>query len=66
MENGSFKCPECGGQNIKVPAETKSLEGMTGAICVDCSREFTKDDVIAQAREVAINRVRDAIQRSPK
>lgn len=66
MSQESFKCPECGGHNIKAPAETQSLDDMTGALCVDCGREFTKDGVIAQAREEAINRVQDAIRKGLK
>ncbi|WP_445468538.1 ECs_2282 family putative zinc-binding protein [Klebsiella variicola] len=56
--------PECGSEHIKAPAEVHTLDDLAGSICADCGREISKDDVVSQARQLAIDSLRDSIGKS--
>ncbi|MHA8681285.1 ECs_2282 family putative zinc-binding protein [Klebsiella pneumoniae] len=54
-------CPECGSERIKAPSEVHTLDDLAGSICADCGREISKDDVVSQARQFAIDSLRNSI-----
>ncbi|WP_425428642.1 ECs_2282 family putative zinc-binding protein [Brenneria roseae] len=56
-------CPNCGGEVIKTPTKVNSLDDLIGAVCTGCGRPISKDDVIAYARKVAIEKIRSAIRK---
>ncbi|WP_433915816.1 ECs_2282 family putative zinc-binding protein [Pectobacterium polonicum] len=56
-------CPNCDGEIIKTSSEVNSLDDLINAICANCGRVITKDDVIAQARKLAIEKIRSAIRK---
>ncbi|HHQ6627123.1 TPA: ECs_2282 family putative zinc-binding protein [Serratia fonticola] len=57
-------CPDCGSEHIKTPTKVNSLDDLTDASCIDCGRAFGKDDVIAKAREVALDAIRNSLGKS--
>jgi DNA-directed RNA polymerase subunit RPC12/RpoP len=61
MSQVPIVCPKCGGKVINATAKINSLDDLQGAVCSDCGREFTKDDVIAQAKKTAADIIRNAL-----
>ncbi|WP_414843175.1 ECs_2282 family putative zinc-binding protein [Limnobaculum sp. M2-1] len=66
MSKVQFSCPDCGNQTFKFDAKIGSLDNLHGAVCNNCGREVTKDDVIAHGRNIVKNRIREALRTSIK
>ncbi|EPZ8354774.1 ECs_2282 family putative zinc-binding protein [Enterobacter hormaechei] len=61
MSQVPIVCPQCGSKVINAATKVNSLDDLKGAVCRDCGREFTKDDVIAQATKTAADIIRQAL-----
>ncbi|WP_413081351.1 ECs_2282 family putative zinc-binding protein [Yersinia alsatica] len=57
-------CPDCGSERIKAKSEIHSLDDLVDASCLDCGRSIDKDDVITQARKLAIDSFRNSLGKS--
>lgn len=57
-------CPDCGSEHIKTLTKVHSLDELSAASCNDCGRAFNKDDVIAKAKQVAIDAIGKSIGES--
>ena len=57
-----FSCPQCNGEAFKVATEVKRLEDFNGAVCADCGRTITEEDIKHRAAQIARKSITDAIK----
>jgi hypothetical protein len=60
MSNIPFVCRKCEAKAFNVPSESKTLDDFDGATCQKCGAKMTKNDIEAQARNIAFDALKKA------
>ncbi len=62
MSKTPFRCPNCGSETFKVSGKIETMNDMRGAVCSQCGRAFSEEDVREHARKIANNAIREALK----
>ncbi|WP_412479893.1 ECs_2282 family putative zinc-binding protein [Azonexus sp. IMCC34839] len=62
-KSAAIECPQCGNKTFKLSAEKHAKGEFDGAVCIDCGRVISEDDIRAKAIDVAENEIRSMASR---
>lgn len=55
----NIACPDCGSDSINKPVNFDFENNFTDVTCASCGRSISKDDVLSQADEIALQKAEE-------